>query len=209
MAQLRFTKIELVRLQKKCHLFKEYLPTLQIKKMVLQTEVGKVREELERQKEIYRHEKNESQMQSKLFTDPLISDLEESLEIESVERVIENIAGIEVPVLKHVVFKEPKNLLLPQPLWADEAILLFQSLKRSYQKILVIQEKKEILKRELRTITIRVNLFEKRLIPQLEDAINKIRIFLGDQNLQAVAQAKVAKGRIVARKKEEEGAFYA
>ncbi len=204
MTQLRFTKIELVRLQKKSALFKKYLPTLQLKKMVLQLEVSKAREELEKQKNLYRQEKRDLSSQARLFTDPSISDLLESLQIERVERTIENVAGIDVPFFQDVVFREPNNFLLPQPVWVDEAIILFRSLKKAYQKILVIEEKKEILQRELRTITIRVNLFEKRLIPQLEEAIAKIRIFLGDQNLQAVAQAKVAKKHITAKKAGEE-----
>ena len=204
MAQLRFTKIELVRLQKKSALFKKYLPTLQLKKMVLQMEVSRAREELERQKREYRQEKIESLRQATLFTDPAISDFLESLQIERVEKRLENIAGIDVPFFENVVFREPNNFLLPQPVWVDEAVLLFRALKKGYQKILVIQEKKEILQRELRTITIRVNLFEKRLIPQLEQAITTIRIFLGDQNLQAVAQAKVAKEHITNKKRGEE-----
>jgi len=47
-----------------------------------------------------------------------------------------------------------------------------------------------------------VNLFEKVLIPRSQENIKKIRIFLGDQQLSAVAQAKVAKRKILLRKAE-------
>ncbi len=62
-------------------------------------------------------------------------------------------------------------------------------------------EKKRALQKELRDVSIRVNLFEKILIPRSQDNISKIRIFLGDQQLAAVAQAKVAKQKIERRKK--------
>jgi V/A-type H+-transporting ATPase subunit D len=48
-----------------------------------------------------------------------------------------------------------------------------------------------------------VNLFEKILIPRSQENIKKIRVFLGDQQLAAVAQAKVAKRKIAIRKQRQ------
>ena len=45
-----------------------------------------------------------------------------------------------------------------------------------------------------------MNLFEKVLIPRADRNIRRIRIFLGDQQLAAVAQAKVSKKKIHKRK---------
>ncbi|HEY5259666.1 MAG TPA: V-type ATP synthase subunit D, partial [Rhabdochlamydiaceae bacterium] len=53
--------------------------------------------------------------------------------------------------------------------------------------------------KELRDVSIRVNLFEKILIPRAQGNIRKIKIFLGDQQLAAVCQAKVAKQKILER----------
>ncbi|EKE08245.1 MAG: V-type ATP synthase, subunit D [uncultured bacterium] len=63
----------------------------------------------------------------------------------------------------------------------------------------VAEEKKRSLEKELREVSIRVNLFEKVLIPRAQENIKKIKIFLGDQQLSAVAQAKVAKKKIFLR----------
>ena len=71
------------------------------------------------------------------------------------------------------------------------------------KKIEVVEEKKKILEKELREVSIRVNLFEKILIPRTQGNIKKIKVFLGDQELASVAQAKVAKGKIIKRKEEE------
>lgn len=56
------------------------------------------------------------------------------------------------------------------------------------------------MEHEFNEVSIRVNLFEKVLIPRTEDNIKKITIFLGDQQLAAVSQAKVAKAKIIAKK---------
>lgn len=196
MAQVKFTKVELVGLRKKLKLFEKYLPTLQLKKTLLQIEVNKAKELIFTLQTQYDKEKEIASHHSKLLTDNSISDLIESLTITNVEVTIDNIAGIDIPSLGRVVFSEPKNPVLYQPLWVDDAILLFRELKTSYQKILVAIQKKEILEQELRIISIRVNLFEKRLIPELERDINRIKVFLGDQELQSVAQAKVSKSKI-------------
>ena len=68
------------------------------------------------------------------------------------------------------------------------------------EKIKIAEEKKRVLEKELREVSIRVNLFEKILIPRALENIKKIKIFLGDQQLAAVSQAKVAKKKILMQK---------
>ncbi len=58
-------------------------------------------------------------------------------------------------------------------------------------------EKESLLRQELRTTTQRVNLFEKKLIPELKENIRKIKIFLGDEETAAVGRAKQAKAKLV------------
>ena len=54
-------------------------------------------------------------------------------------------------------------------------------------------------------MSIRVNLFEKILIPRALRNIKKIKVFLGDQQLAAVSQAKVAKAKIEDHKESSIG----
>ena len=204
MARLKCTKIELVRLRKKLVLFRKYLPTLQLKKMLLQAEVNKAREEVRKLQEIYVVAKKDALDHSHLWSDPAIHELTNVFEVKEILLKTENIAGISVPVLEKLVFNDPDLSLLKTPLWVDDAIVIIRKLKHTYQKVITAEEKKAILESELRTISIRVNLFEKRLIPELESDIKKIRVFLGDQELQAVGQAKVSKEKIIKRKLAEE-----
>ena len=48
------------------------------------------------------------------------------------------------------------------------------------------------------------NLFEKILIPRAKANIKKIKVFLGDQLLAAVSQAKVAKTKVMLNKEKKE-----
>jgi V/A-type H+-transporting ATPase subunit D len=65
------------------------------------------------------------------------------------------------------------------------------------EELRVLLRKEALLKEELRTTTQRVNLFEKKLIPELKENIRKIRIFLGDDETAAVGRAKLAKAKLV------------
>ena len=101
-----------------------------------------------------------------------------------------------------MVFRDPEYFLFDTPAWTDRATELLRELVTIREKITIALEKKRALQKELREVSIRVNLFEKILIPRSQANISKIRIFLGDQQLAAVAQAKVAKRKIQKRKAE-------
>jgi V/A-type H+-transporting ATPase subunit D len=64
------------------------------------------------------------------------------------------------------------------------------------QEIKVIEEGLQILKHELRITAQRVNLFEKVKIPEAEEAIRRIKIYIGDQMANAVGRSKAAKRKI-------------
>ena len=63
----------------------------------------------------------------------------------------------------------------------------------------VLEKQYELLSKELRTTSQRVNLFEKVKIPESKDNIRKINIFLGDQQTSGVARSKLAKGKATAK----------
>jgi V/A-type H+-transporting ATPase subunit D len=85
--------------------------------------------------------------------------------------------------------------MLAKPAWVD---LLVERLRRAAEartRIQVAAERVRILARAERRITQRVNLFEKILIPRTRKNIQRIQIWLGDQERVAVIQAKLAKAR--------------
>lgn len=136
---------------------------------------------------------------SALLSDKSASDLFSAVTIVEVEKRHENIAGVEIPIFENVLFREPTYALFDSPVWMEPAMTGVRELLVVREKIRIGKEKKKRLEKELRDVSIRVNLFEKILIPRSLKNIKKIRIFLGDQQLAAVAQAKVSKKKILER----------
>ena len=203
MATVKFTKNEMNRLQKKLIQLKKYFPTLKLKKMLLQAEVNKAREEVSRNKKIYKQDLMIFETSIKLLSDSSIEEIGEEVLYDKKEIHYDNIAGIEVPNLSSVTFKESKTTYQYRPFWHYDMVEHLRSAKHAFLKWNISEEKKVILEGELRSVSIRVNLFEKRLIPHTEKDISKIKVFLGDQDLSAVSLAKLAKEKVEKKKQKK------
>ncbi len=204
MSQIKLTKMELRDQQYKLKQLLKYLPTLQLKKAMLQTEVNNALYEIEGLTRVYHKQLGDCETFQSLLTDPEAEVLSQSAQVEEVGKRFENIAGAEIPFFEKVLFKPNEYSLFESPLWIDSAIEKVKELIVAKEKIEVVKEKKQILEKELSEVSIRVNLFEKILIPRTQGHIKKIKVFLGDQELASVAQAKVAKSKIIKRKEQEE-----
>jgi V/A-type H+-transporting ATPase subunit D len=200
MAEVKLTKNEL-RLQQ-THLGEllKYLPTLQLKKAMLQTEVNEARAEVVQCELKYREMHSRIETYSSLVNERLSFNLEETVTVKDVQKSYENIAGTEVPYFKSISFNDVNYQLFDTPPWVDSLIVGLRGLVEASIRIQIAQEKKAALEEELRDVSIKVNLFEKILIPRAQVNIRKIKVFLGDQQLAAVSQAKVAKRKIEERK---------
>lgn len=197
---LKLTKNELRLQQMRLTQFLRYLPTLQLKKAMLQFEVSLVVLELEKlNEELALHLKNVEDF-SPFLVEKVSVNLMQYADVLHVKKQYENIAGVEIPIFNKVVFREPEYFLFDTPAWTEQATMLLRELVVSKEKISIAEEKRRALEKELKEVSIRVNLFEKVLIPRAQENIKKIRIFLGDQQLAAVAQAKVAKRKILMKK---------
>lgn len=196
MAEIKLTKSELRLQQQRLTQLQRYLPTLQLKKAMLQAEVNESRQEILLFEEGYKKELAAMESYSSLFSDISSFEPERAAKIVKVNKRYENIAGVEVPYFDNVVYAEYLYNLFDTPPWVDSAILGLRTAAEANVKIDIAKEKKIALEHELREVSIRVNLFEKILIPRCTRNIKKIKVFLGDQQLAAVSQAKVAKAKI-------------
>lgn len=199
MAEVKLTKTELRLQQNRLGQLLKYLPTLQLKKAMLQLEVQEARLEIAQCEERYHRARQEIEAYSALLTDKINLDIDKVLTIVDLNKRYENIAGVEVPYFEGVTFADFTYNLFATPPWIDTAIVGLRSLKEASLRIQVAKEKKAALEKELREVSIRVNLFEKILIPRAQSNIKKIKVFLGDMQLAAVSQAKVAKRKIEER----------
>lgn len=196
MADIKLTKNELRAQQKHLSQLQKYLPTLQLKKAMLQLEVNEVRQEIGKLREAYKRARGVVDDYSPLLTEREGVDLSDAAEIIAVNKRSENIAGVDVPYYESVTFAPFTYSFFETPPWLDAAVAGIRRVAEAKAEVQVAEDRKFALERELREVSIRVNLFEKILIPRAQRNIKKIKVFLGDQELAAVSQAKVAKEKI-------------
>ena len=195
MADVKLTKNELKRQNDMLKRFKRYLPTLQLKKQQLQMVIRQV--EHQKQEVAKRREELSRNLE------PWIAVFAENLHIErllTVERLVTetgNIAGIDIPVFKELEFAVADYDLYAYPLWVDAGIERLKDLLSADAEIRVLDRQLEIIGEELRITSQRVNLFEKIKIPETQENIRKIRIYLGDQQTAAVVRGKISKNKIM------------
>lgn len=202
MAKIKLTKGELKRQRDALKQFQHYLPTLLLKKQQLQVKILEARKLLsEKEAALNRIEENLNKWVG-LLNDPGV-DVKDFVELKDIDLTYINIAGAEVPVFKGVVFEEREVDVYNTPLWVDKGVAAIRDVLAHFVEILVIKKQVEILQHELRITTQRVNLFEKIKIPECLENIRVIRIYLGDQQANAVGISKVAKRKIEEKTYEE------
>lgn len=193
MAKIKHTKNELKSQRDSLKRFERYLPTLLLKKQQLQLEVRQLDVKIEEKESEFRKLQNGLAKWVKLFSEPV--DFNRFLQIGEIRQVSGNIAGVNIPVLQDVVFKRTLPDLFGTSSWIDDGIRVLEQLTKVQIERRILQEQHRVLSDELRTTSQRVNLFEKVKIPECQENIRVIRIFLGDMQTAEVARAKIAKGK--------------
>ena len=195
MAKTKLTKGELKRQRESLIQYERYLPTLRLKKQQLQLEILHELAALDdrRHGEVQRRKAVEAWIG--LVSDKKV-DLKQWVLPRDVITQIRNIAGVDIPVFGRAEFRHAEYDLFLMPLWADSAIEALRGIASLAEEIAVIEKAVTILRNELRVTTQRVNLFEKVKIPEAEEAIRLIKIYIGDQMANAVGRSKIAKRKI-------------
>ena len=195
MAKTRLTKGELKRQRDALKQFQRYLPTLQLKKQQLQLEILQQNLTLEERKQSLIKKRRAIDHWIGLLNYPGI-DLQPFLLPSKTSTHFKNIAGVNIPMFDTLEFDTGEYDLFSTPLWIDAAIEALRETVILKKEILVRQEGIAVLRHELRITTQRVNLFEKVKIPQAEENIRLIKIYIGDQMANAVGRCKIAKRKI-------------
>jgi len=181
--------------------YERYLPTLQLKKQQLQMVIMQTRAELE-QKEAERVRMiGDLDDWVAVFAENNIFDedkkLDNLVQPDTVISIKENIAGVTVPKFQELTFKEISYNIDDYPLWVDTALIKLREIARLDALVSTLRKQEELLEKELRSTTQRVNLFEKVKIPEARENIRVIGVYLGDQQTAAVVRGKIAKKKLV------------
>ena len=198
MAKIKLTKNE-IKIQKDAlKMYRRYLPTLTLKKQQLQSEIRAI----EAKAEEVRKEKDNLEKgfaswiavfsETDAFPDGIIT-------VSNIRKGYGNIAGVTIPVYEGADFSRSDYDLYETPLWVDIAANHMEKAMSLDLEAEVLEEQVRLLEQELRATSQRVNLFEKVKIPETEENIKKISIYMADQQVSAVVRSKISKRKIADR----------
>ncbi|NOE26413.1 V-type ATP synthase subunit D [Ruegeria sp. HKCCD6157] len=192
MARLQLNKSSLAREQTQLKSFERFLPSLDLKRQQLMAERVRAREEVDRLEQMVQAlvqqvgEKLPMLAQQGVALDGLVT-----LKDYKVKEV--NVVGVKLPDLDRIEVAVRPYSVLAKPHWVDAAALLLHDVIEARVRVKIAEERVRIFDKAVATITQRVNLFEKVLIPRAKANIKKIRIYLSDEQMQAVVRSKISK----------------
>ena len=194
--KVKLTRPELKRQRDALERFARYLPMLKLKQQQLQLSVRNAVVEMQEADTRVQRARSRFGVYSQILRD------EPGLDVETLARPTEikshqqNIAGVRVPAFDSAEFAQPTYSLFATPPWVDQALTDLRKLNERQAKAEIVGRRHDLLAAALIKIIQRVNLFDKVLIPQAQEAIRVIRIHLGEEQTAAVGRAKLAKGKI-------------
>ncbi|WP_251978382.1 V-type ATP synthase subunit D [Salinicola avicenniae] len=118
---------------------------------------------------------------------------EAPLQITAVRVTQENLVGVNLPRLDAVEIEHRPIGLLNEAHWVRQLVEHAEATLRRRIAIQVLEQRLALLKAATRTVTQRVNLFSKVMIPTVERQIARIDLYLADQERASVVRAKLAK----------------
>ncbi len=192
MTRLSLNKSTLSNQVKQLKAYQSFLPSLDLKRRQLLAEQNKANEELaEIRQRLHTLEPLIAQQIPMLANEQL--DLMGLVQVKQVDLVEENVMGTHLPKLNRLDVSVQNYSFLAKPIWVDSLVELLKEALEIRIRIQVAERRVELLNQAARTVTQRVNLFDKVLIPQTRENIKKIQIYLADAERAGVVQAKLSK----------------
>ena len=198
MAKIKLTKNELKVQKDALKMYRRYLPTLTLKKQQLQSEIRTI----EAKAKAVRKEREDLEFGFREWI-AVFSEMEAFpkgiITVSNIRKGKGNIAGVDIPTFEGADFRRGDYDLYETPLWVDIAA-------NHMEKAMSLDLEAEVLDEQVRHLEIgllatsqRVNLFEKVKIPETEENIKKISIYMADQQVSAVVRSKISKRKIALR----------
>jgi V/A-type H+-transporting ATPase subunit D len=192
MAKIKLSKNSLQQQQQQLKLYKRLLPSLDLKRRQLTVEAQKARAEHKAAQATTETLDAHIGEQLPMLADTNV-DLSGLVKMTGYRVGEQNVVGTRLPILEHVEFAVTEYSRLATPAWIDILVQRLKDAAEARVRIRIAEQRVQTLDRAVRRITQRVNLFEKILIPNAKENIQKIRIYLGDAERAAVVTSKLAK----------------
>ncbi len=192
MARLQLNKSSLAREAKHLRTYEGFLPSLDLKRQQLMAERAKAARVItETRKEIESFRKQVGQNLPMLAN--LDVDLTDLARVTDVKLGTENVVGTRLPSLEGIDVEVRPYALLAKPHWVDNVVAMLRDMLEIRVRVQVEEKRLACLEAAVKTITQRVNLFDKVLIPRARANIKRIKIYLSDEEMSAVVRSKISK----------------
>ena len=198
MAKIKLTKNEQKVQKDALKMYKRYLPTLQLKKQQLQTEIRSIDAKAKEVRAARVALEKEFDQWIAVFGEK-DAFKPEMVTVKNIKKGWGNIAGVNIPIYEGADFGRGDYDLYDIPIWIDMAADRMEKALSLDLEAEVLDEQVRLLSQELRTTTQRVNLFEKVKIPETKANIKKISVYLGDEQVAAVVRSKISKKKLQAK----------
>jgi V/A-type H+-transporting ATPase subunit D len=180
--------------QHRLRVYEEYLPALDLKRKQLLTALKNERAELESLCADRNALRSGVGQRLPMLADDQL-DLEGLVTVTGVDLGEQNLLGIRLPTLENLALRRRPYGMLMLPHWVDLLADTLTQVLSMDVRMQILQERVRLLDNAARTLTQRVNLFEKVLIPRARSNIRNIRIHLADDARYAAIRAKIAKSK--------------
>ncbi len=194
MAKLQLSKSALAREHKNLQTYKRFLPSLDLKRQQVMAERAKALRALEETKK--KIEQLQTEVGEKL---PMLAnrevDLTDLVKLTGIQLDSENVVGTRLPKLKNIEVEVRPYALLGKPHWVDRVAEVLHEMLELRINVQIGERRVALLEAAVKTVTQRVNLFDKVLIPQAQQDIKRIKIYLSDMETAAVVRSKMAKSK--------------
>lgn len=198
MARVPLSKSQLTREKESLASYRRYLPALDLKRQQLMAERNRARHEITRINAAVAEAAVAAGQAIPMLADQRV-DVAGLAWPGEVRLGTQNVAGVRLPIVESVEVHRARYSRLVRPHWVDALVERLADAIRLRVEARIARERLALLEAAVVKITQRVNLFEKVLVPQTQDNIRRINVFLGDAERSAVVGAKLAK-----RKREEQ-----
>lgn len=196
--KFQYNKTALQQLNKQLNMRVKALPTIKNKEAALRLEVKRAKDQSVEYDTLFAKKLNAYAATAGMWNE-FIPDL---IAVSDIQVSTKKIAGVKIPVLEQVIFKEKEFSLFSQPKWFPKGISMIKELAEVVIKKEFFNRKMILLDFARRKTTQKVNLYEKVQIPAYQDAILKIKRFLEDEENLSKSAQKIVKKR--QQEKEEE-----
>ncbi len=192
MARLQLNKSSLARETADLRTFKRFLPSLDLKRQQLMAERAKAARIVAASRAAIEDLRGQVGRQLPMLANQDV-DLADLAAIKDVSLVTENVVGTRLPAVGQVEIAVRRYALLARPHWVDAVVARLSDMLELRVKEQIAVRRLALLDAAVDTITQRVNLFDKVLIPRTESNIKRIRIYLSDEEMAAVVRSKISK----------------